>query len=245
MRFMVMHKADQSSESGLPPSPGLIERMNTLIQEGLQAGVFLAGEGLHPSSTRVRLQFEKGKCTQLEGPYKGSNELLAGFAILRVKSRDEAIEWAKRYAEVVGDAELEVGPVVEPWDLGFGPKPPADSPKRFMVTHKADKESEAGTPPSPKMAAKMNKLIDEMTKAGVLLSSEGLEPSAKGARLRFKKGECAVMDGPFAESKELIAGFSILNLKSKEEAIEWSKRFSKAIGEDVELEVDIRQVAER
>ena len=110
---------------------------------------------------------------------------------------------------------------------------------RFMVIVKANKDSEAGALPSEKVLADMQKYNDELVKSGVMLAAEGLYASSKGARVRFSKGKKTVIDGPFAETKELIAGFWLWQLKSKEEAIEWLKR---SPFEDTEVE--IRQVFE-
>jgi hypothetical protein len=98
-----------------------------------------------------------------------------------------------------------------------------------------------GTPPSQENMAKMGKLIEEMTKAGVLLATEGCMPSSKGARVRYSGGKFTVTDGPFAETKELIAGFALFEVKSKEEAIEWTRRFLEVAGEG---ENEIRQIFE-
>lgn len=110
---------------------------------------------------------------------------------------------------------------------------------RFMVLVKADKNSEAGTMPDEKLLTEMGKFNEELTKAGVMLAGEGLHPSSKGARVRFSGGRRTVTDGPFAESKELIAGFWLWSVKSKEEAIEWLKR-----APFDQTEVEIRQVFE-
>ena len=95
---------------------------------------------------------------------------------------------------------------------------------RFMVMVKADKDSEAGVLPSEKLFAEMGKFNEELVKAGIMLAGEGLQPSSKGARVRFSGSKRTVIDGPFAETKELVAGFWMWKVKSKEEAIEWVKR---------------------
>src|SRR5260370_32832789 len=94
---------------------------------------------------------------------------------------------------------------------------------RFMLIRKADKETEAGVLPSEQMLAAMMKYNEEMVKAGMMLQGEGLHASAKGTRVKFSGGKPALIDGPFTETKELIAGFSMIQVKSKEEAIEWVK----------------------
>ena len=112
---------------------------------------------------------------------------------------------------------------------------------RFMVIVKASKESEAGRLPTEKELSEMGRFNDELVKAGVMLAGEGLQASSKGARMRFEKnGKKTVIDGPFAETKELVAGFWIWQVKSKEEAIEWLKRAPFRNDEEVE----IRQVFE-
>jgi len=111
---------------------------------------------------------------------------------------------------------------------------------RFMVMVKATKESEAGVMPSEQLLADMGKYNEELVKAGIMLAGEGLQPSSKGARVRFSGTKRTVIDGPFAETKELVAGFWIWQVKSKEEAIEWLKRAPFRNGEEVE----IRQVFE-
>ena len=113
---------------------------------------------------------------------------------------------------------------------------------RFMVMVKATKESEAGALPDTKLLAEMGKFNEELIKAGVMLAGEGLQPSSKGARVRFSGAKRTVIDGPFAETKELVAGFWLWQVKSKEEAIEWVKRCPNPTSGDSEIE--IRQVFE-
>jgi hypothetical protein len=113
---------------------------------------------------------------------------------------------------------------------------------RFMILMKADKDTEAGVLPNEKLLTEMGKFNEELVKAGIMLAGEGLHPSSKGARVRFSGGKRTVIDGPFAESKELIAGFWLWQVKSREEAIEWVKRCPHPEGADMEIE--IRQVFE-
>jgi len=115
---------------------------------------------------------------------------------------------------------------------------------RFMVLVKATKQSEAGIMPSEKLLAEMGKFNEEMVKAGVMLAGEGLQPSSKGARIRFEGNKRAVIDGPFAETKELVAGFWIIQVKSKQEAIEWMKRCPNPMPDSEASEIEIRQVFE-
>jgi hypothetical protein len=115
---------------------------------------------------------------------------------------------------------------------------------RFMVIVKATPETEKqGALPDPQGLIEMGKYLEELTKAGVLLACDGLQPSSKGARVKFTSGPLTVVDGPFTEAKELIAGFSILQVRSLEEAIEWVKR-SPNCNPGVDSEVEIRQIFE-
>ena len=113
---------------------------------------------------------------------------------------------------------------------------------RFMILVKADKNSEAGVMPSEQMLAERGKFNEELVKAGVMLAGEGLHPSSKGARVKFSGTQRTVIDGPFAETKELIAGFWLWQVKSREEAIEWVKRCPNPM--PGESEIEIRQVFE-
>lgn len=113
---------------------------------------------------------------------------------------------------------------------------------RFMILIKATKDSEAGVMPSEQLLTEMGRFNEELVNAGVMLAGEGLQPSSKGARVRFSGSKRTVIDGPFAETKELIAGFWLWQVKSKEEAIEWVKRCPNPM--PGESEIEIRQVFE-
>ncbi len=112
---------------------------------------------------------------------------------------------------------------------------------RFMVMHYSSEDDEAGVLPSPEQMAEIGKYMEEYVKSGVLLAGEGVRPSSFGARVTVTDGKATVTDGPFAEAKELIAGFAILDVKSKDEAIEHAKRFAQVSGA---TKIDVRQVAE-
>ena len=115
---------------------------------------------------------------------------------------------------------------------------------RFMVIVMANKNAEGGPPPRPELMEEMGRFNEEMVNAGVMLAAEGLQPRSKGARIRFDHGKRSVIDGPFAETKELVAGFWLIQVKSKAEAIEWMKRCPAPFGDDEASEIEIRQVYE-
>lgn len=241
MRLMMMHRTEPKWERGELPSRELISGMGALMGEMHQSGVLLAGEGLRASSLGVRLNFSGGKRTVTPGPFTPGNELPARFAILRTRSLEEAVAWSTRFAELIGDVEVDIRPVTEAWDLGMVPRPADLTTTRYMAVHKATAASEAGAPPTPEMLERMGKLIEEMAAAGVLLAAEGLTPSSQGMRLKFKGGKRSITDGPFAESKELIAGFVLLQVRKIEDALPWATRFAACTG-DVEL--DLRPLAD-
>lgn len=240
MRFMVMHKVTEEMEKGLPPDPSVIEGVGKLVQEGVKDQIFVSGEGLKPTSQRTHLKYAKGQRTVTDGPFTEAKELIAGFALTRVRSKEEALSWADKFAAVIGDVELFMGPVVEPWDLGMMPKP-KNPPLRYLSMHQLDERSAVDSPPDPELMARMGALVTEMTQAGVLQASGGLQSTKKGARIRFQGGKHSVLDGPFAESKELIAGYAIIEVPSKAAAIEWALRFGEVVRVN---EIDVRQMTE-
>lgn len=234
MLYICMHKANAESEADAPPRPEVMEGMGPLMESMIESGVLVAGEGLRPTSTGVRLRFEGGVRQVQDGPFGGPSGCLAGFTIVRTANLDEAIEWASRLA-CLGDVELDVRPVAEPWDVGFGPKPDDVTTTRYLITRTAPSDSD-GEPSRRDQDAALNSVLAEMTQAGVLLASESFPSSAQGARLDFVAGKRAVTDGPFAESKEVIAGYAIMRAATLDEAIDWSSRFAAVVG-DVEIDI--------
>jgi hypothetical protein len=117
---------------------------------------------------------------------------------------------------------------------------------RFMIIVKATSQSEAGEFPEDKdkLFAAMAEYHEQLAKAGVLLDASGLQPSSKGWRIRYSEGKRTVIDGPFAESKELIAGYTLIQVRSREEALEWTRRFPNPVGEDKPAEIEVRQLYE-
>ena len=238
MRFMIMHKNDANTEAGLPPPIELVHKMGAFIGEYAQTGRFIDGAGLGASKTRTRLVFRDGKATTKHGPYSGEHELPAATLLLKVRTREEAIGWAERYGKILGDGEIELGKVNEPWDIGLMPAP-ENPPLQILLIEKADKATEAGGR-DPQQKAALSRLKTEMSKAGVLVSSLRLKPSRNGKRLAFKNNDLKVIDGPFVESKELIGGFAILELSDMDEAIELCRRYAEILGGT--LEIDVRLV---
>ena len=242
MQYVVMHKADAAHEAGTKPPTEVIENMGRLIGETIHNGQLLLGAGLHASSRRLRVVARGGRCEVQAGPYPGRNELPAAIVAIRVGDRDEAIEWAKRYANALGgDAEVELGPQVEPWDLGKMKRPEGKVPARFLIVQKADAATESGKVP-PAVRKALAALLAAMAEQGVLEFAETLAPSSQSKRLLYRDHRRTVVDGPFAESKELIGGFCKLQMRSLDEVVEWTDRYARILGGNVE--VDLRPVGE-
>jgi hypothetical protein len=115
---------------------------------------------------------------------------------------------------------------------------------RFMIIVKANQDSEAGVMPEEKLMGEMAKYHEELQKAGALLDGSGLQASSKGWRIRYSGGKRTVTDGPFTEAKELIAGYTLIQVKSRAEALEWTRRFPNPAGEGKEAEIEVRQLFE-
>jgi len=238
MRLMMMHKNDANTEAGNPPPMEVVTKMGAFIGEHAKAGRFIDGGGLAGSKSRTRLIFKSGEATVRHGPYRGEHELPSATLVLKVRTRDEAIGWAQRYGRILGDCEIEVGKLNDPWDIGVMPVP-ENPPLQMLLIEKADQATESGGR-TPQQKAELTRLKTEMTKAGVLVSSTRLKPSSAGKRLVFTKNDLRTIDGPFAESKELLGGFAVMEMPSIDDAIEMCRPYAAILGGT--LEIDIRVV---
>ncbi|HEY6878148.1 MAG TPA: YciI family protein [Polyangiales bacterium] len=237
MRFMIMHKNDANTEAGLPPSMEIVTKMGEFVGGYAQAGKLIDGAGLGASKTRTRLRFRDGKCTSRRGPYSGEHELPAATLLLKVSTLEEALGWAERYGKILGNGELELGKVNEPWDIGLMPMP-ENPPLQMLLIDKADKHTES-TGRSPEQKAALSRLKTEMTKAGVLQRSVTLRPSSEAKRLTFTNNTLRVTDGPFLESKELIGGFAVMELADMDEAVALCKPYAAILGGNLEIDVRV------
>ena len=240
MRYIVMHKVDVKMEAGVPPDHELVKHMGRLVGESLKKGIFIDGAGLHRSARRVRLRCKDGRCDVERGPYQGENELVASMALIRIDSIDAAVEQAQQFGVVLGDAEIEIGPLVEPWDLTGSPKPADVKGEQFLLLFKGDPDDEHGREIAPERAA-VARLDDELTSKGILLKRHRIAPSSTGKRLAGPEGNRMWTDGPFTESKEMIAGFSILEVPSLADAISWADRYAAIL---VDNEIDVRRMVD-
>jgi len=236
VRFIIMHRTNAHWESGAIPSPELVARVRTFLGGLAKAGVLLGAEGLRASSEGVRLRFSAGTRTLISGPFEGDNELSAGFSILRTRSLEEAIEWATRQADVLGDVEMDIRPVTEPWDIGMSAAPADVSTRRYMVLRKATPSTETGEAPSSAARTALARLIEETTRTGVHLATETMRPSRRGRRYKNAREGVSAYDGPFLETKELIAGYIIVSATALEEAGHWAVQYVQAVeGEEADL----------
>ena len=238
MRFLIMHKNDPKTEAGQPPPMELVQKMGAFIGDYAKTGRFLDGAGLSGSKTRTRLVFQGGRSTVKHGPYRGEHELPAATLLLKVRTREEAIGWAERYGKILGDGEIELGKINEPWDIGLMPAP-ENPPLQMLLIDKADAATEAGGR-SAKQKAELTRLKTEMTKAGVLVRTIALKPSATAKRLVFTKNDLRVIDGPFPETKELLGGFAVMELTDMAEAVELCRGYAAILGGT--LEIDLRVI---
>ncbi len=244
MRFMMLVKANKDSEAGVLPDKTMLSEMGKYNEALLEAGALLEADGLRASSQGVRVRYANGQFTVTDGPFAETKQLIAGFWLIQAKSLEEAIKWAKRAPFQEG--EVEVRQLFELPDFPVDPAetpdgwrkkeeelraaaPPARKPgtTRYIGLLKADTDTEAGVLPDEKLLSAMGAFFEEGMKGGMILSGEGLQPTSKGARVRYSGRKRTVTDGPFAETKELVAGYAILQFASKSEAIEWTKRFVK------------------
>ena len=239
MRFIIMHKTNAHWEAGAIPTPELIARVGGLLGQLAKAGVLLAAEGLRASSEGVRLKFSAGTRNVVTGPFESGNELPAAFSILRAQSLDEAIEWASRQARVLGDGEVDIRPVTEPWDIGMGSRPAEIATRRYMVLRKATAATEAGVAPASEQRAELSRLDEETAPANVHLVTETMRPSARGRRYKNSRNGVSVLDGPFTESKELIGGYVVVSAESLDAAGRWALLYIDAVQAD---EVDVREL---
>jgi hypothetical protein len=232
MRCLMIYRPEANPETAPPPSPEHFAKMGAYIQEMQQAGVLLDTGGLAPSSRGARIRRRRGKLTVTDGPFTESKELIAGFAIMQLPSLAEAKQRAQRFLQLAGDGENEIRAMHEPSD--WDPRLPKPALTRYMVIWRPAPDAEQGAAPSPEMLA----LIQEEQASGVLVASEGLEPSARGARVRRSKGKVTITDGPFTEAKELIAGYALVNVASLAEAKAHARSFLEIAG-DGESEIRV------
>jgi hypothetical protein len=240
MRFILIHKTNARWEAGEKPAPELVARVGALIGDMTQAGVFVDGAGLRASSEGVRLRFAGGGAPVVaKGPFVAGNELPAAFTIVSAPSLDEAVDYATRQARILGDVEIDIRPVTEPWDIGLSPPPAEIRSRRYMLLRKATPATESGAAPTVPQRDALARLESGGRPGVQHLVTETMRPSRRGRRCRNNDGDITVIDGPFTETKELIAGYAIVSAGSLDEAERWARRYLVTVGAS---EADVREL---
>lgn len=195
-------------------------------------------DGIALDPKRTRVTFTAGEPTAIETVPSG-RDAVGTFTIIDVESKQAAIEWVERLPRRSGDDEIEIREGGCPGGVAavsLSQSTRSAGEHRFVVMLKADPHTETGRIAEEPRLRAMAKRNEASVKAGVMLAGEGLQPSSRGARVKFSGGKTTVIDGPFAEAKELVAGFWLIQAKSKEEALEWVKSYPFPFA-DVEVEV--------
>lgn len=255
MQFMIIRKADAATEALLPPAPALIEDMERFHRQFADEGKLGLALGLRPSAHGVRLRMGPGGTGITDGPFAETKELVAGFTIIEADSKEAAIErlrqWPPGDADATGQVTLELRETGCPGgcaEVASGMAGNEDSDGRYVILLRSRAYSECdAVPPQDKLDA-LDAFNTAELAAGVLLAGDGLRASARGARVTLARSGgsmiTSVIDGPFAEAKELIAGFWMIRAGSLDEAIAWARRlpYPTRVDADTEIEVEIREV---
>ena len=223
MQFMILRRADQRSESGRLPTA--------------EADLLFAH--LHPSADAVRLTLRNGEATVTPGPFPDPAEMIAGFAVINVPAMADAVDWLKRWPATDDAVELEIRESGCPG--GCAQVVPADGAhpdgKRFAILLRSSTALETEVPVPQSMLDALDAHNAKEAAAGVLLAGDGLRTSARGARVKVAKNAFSVIDGPFTEIKEMIAGFWMIRVPEMADAIAWAKRNPYPTGPDVDVEI--------
>jgi hypothetical protein len=223
MQFMILRRADQRSESGRLPA----------------AESELLFAHLQPSANAVRLTLRNGEATVTPGPFPDPAEMIAGFAIIDVPTLGDAVDWLKRWPASDPAVELEIRESGCPGGCAqVVPLDVADPQgKRFAILLRASRELEDEVPVPQSMLDALDAHNVKEASAGVLLAADGLRTSARGARVKTGKNAFSVIDGPFTEIKEMIAGFWMIRVPEMADAIAWAKRNPYPTGPNVDVEI--------
>ena len=235
-----MHRTNAHWEAGALPGPDLLARVGTLLQAMAKGGVLEGAEGLRPSSEGVRVEFASGARRITPGPLDGTDDLPAGFTIVRAQTLDEAIEWTARHQAGGEEARVDIRPVTEPWDIGLADPPQDITTRRYMIVRKSTPSTEAGDAPTPPQRSALARAIEEATRRGVHVATEQMRPTRRGRRYKNSRDGISVYDGPFVETKELIGGYVIVSCPSLEEADRWARKYIPAVDGE---EADLRELA--
>lgn len=239
MRFLILRRADAQTEQGVMPGDELLSAMGSYNQQLVDAGVMRAGEGIRPSAEGVRLALGAGGEARIErGPFP-DDELVAGFSVFEAASHEEAIEWIKRWPKQDGGGDVTIEIRESGCHEGCAEvrTSGAGAGRRYIVLLRSNPALEAELPVAREKIERLEAHNAAEAAAGVLLAADGLRTSSRGHRVRFKGGKPSVVDGPFTEIKELIAGYWLIRAASMEVAIAWARRNPYPTGPDVVVEI--------
>ncbi len=223
MQYMIIRRADAQSETARLPA----------------AESDLLFAALKPSSSAVRLSLRDGEATVTRGPFPDPREMIAGFTVIDVPTRADALEWLKRWP--VSDApvtlELRESGCPDGCAQIMSASRAVDDSKRFAILLRSSRALDDEVPVAPDKLDALNAHNAAEAQAGVLLAADGLRTSARGVRVKVSKGAFSVIDGPFTEIKEMIAGFWMIRAASMEDAIAWARCNPYPTGPEVEVEI--------
>jgi hypothetical protein len=241
MQFMVMRRADEATEAGRLPAAAVFEDMGRYHEQLEEAGGISLALGLRPSSRAVRLKLGPGFETVTDGPFAETKELIAGFTVFEAASKEDAIALLKRWpasdADAAGEVVLELRETGCPGGCAQVPPAAAGEGGRYLILLRSSAGTEADRIPPQHMLDALNAFNAEQAAQGRLLAGDGLKASSSGARVKLSGGQASVIDGPFAEAKELIAGFWMIRASSMADAIAWARTLPYPTGPWVEVEI--------
>lgn len=241
MQFMVIRKADERTEAGVPPTLAALDEMEHFNAQLAQAGAVGLALGLRPSSRAVRLAISPDGATVTDGPFAEAKELVAGFTIFEAPSKEAAIEQLKRWPQgdvlPTGEAVLELRETGCAGGCTLVPPPVPGEGARYLILLRSNDALEREDIPPRAVLDKLDAFNAAQVGAGVLLAGDGLRGTSRGARLKLSAGGASVIDGPFAEAKELIAGFWMIRAHSMADAVAWARTVPYPTGPWVEVEI--------
>ena len=241
MQFMVIRRSDEATEAGRMPAPAVFEDMGRYHEQLAQAGGVGLALGLRPSSRAVRLKLWPGGESITDGPFTETKELIAGFTVFEAASKEEALallkQWPASDAYATGEAVLELRETGCPGGCAQVPPAAAGEDRHYVILLRSDAGTEADRIPPQHVLDTLDAFNAEQAAQGRLLAGDGLKSSTRGARVRLAGGQASVIDGPFAEAKELIAGFWMIRAASMDDAVAWARTLPYPTGPYVEVEI--------